>query len=57
MGVAQGSLPRLAGCPPDRDDLNQWADAKGEEDLAAYRNQKNGHSIDGLVTNLGLDGK
>jgi hypothetical protein len=39
-----------------RDNLNQWALAKGEEELAAYRHQKNRHSVDGLVTALGLDG-
>jgi hypothetical protein len=36
-----------------RDTLARWADAKGEEGLAAYRAEKNARSIDGLVTPLG----
>ena len=36
-----------------RDTLNRWAEAKGEEGLAEYRRQKNTRSIDGLPTPLG----
>jgi hypothetical protein len=32
----------------ERDTLTKLADARGEEALATYRRQKNGHSIDGL---------
>ena len=39
----------------ERDNLNQWAEAKGEAELAAYRQQKNRHSIDGLVATLGQE--
>ena len=39
----------------ERDNLNQWALAKGEEELTAYRHQKNRQSVDGLVTAVGLD--
>jgi hypothetical protein len=38
----------------ERDNLNRWAEAKGEDKLAAYRHEKNRRSIDGLVTTLGL---
>ena len=37
----------------DRDTLLQWADKKGEEDLAAFRKKHNTVSIDGIVTHLG----
>lgn len=37
----------------ERDNLNKWAAAKGEDGLIAYRQEKNTHSIDGLVTPLG----
>jgi hypothetical protein len=36
-----------------RDTLNRWAEAKGEDGLAEYRRQKNTRSIDGLPTPLG----
>jgi hypothetical protein len=39
----------------ERDNLNKWAEAKGEDDLAAYRHDKNRRSIDGLVTALGAE--
>ncbi len=35
-----------------RDTLIRWADAKGEDGLVEYRQQKNKGSIDGLVTPL-----
>ncbi len=34
----------------DRPTLVKWAEAKGEEGLEAYRQEKNGQSIDGLPT-------
>jgi hypothetical protein len=34
----------------DRDTLIKWADRKGDEGLAAYKLEKNTHSIDGLPT-------
>lgn len=34
----------------DRPSLRRWAEAKGEEGLAAYRREKNARSIDGLPT-------
>ena len=36
-----------------RETLTRWADAKGDQGLAAYRAEKNVRSIDGLVTPLG----
>lgn len=35
-----------------RDTLVRWAEAKGQDGLAAYRDQKNRYSIDGLPTPL-----
>ena len=35
-----------------RDQLNKWAEAKGEEVLIAYQREKNAISIDGLETGL-----
>jgi hypothetical protein len=31
----------------DRDLLLRWSEKRSEEDLADYRQRKNGHSIDG----------
>lgn len=36
-----------------RETLLKWADAKSDGDLETYRDQKNAHSIDGLLTPLG----
>ncbi len=36
-----------------RDTLLRWAEAKGEQELDAYRRRKNGRSLDHLVTPLG----
>jgi Pyridoxamine 5'-phosphate oxidase len=36
----------------ERDQLNRWAEAKGEAALEDYRHQKNTHSIDGFPTGL-----
>ena len=36
-----------------RDTLLNWAETKGDQGLATYREQKNGVSIDGLTTPLG----
>jgi hypothetical protein len=36
-----------------RDTLNRWAEAKGDDGLVEYRRQKNTRSIDGLLTPLG----
>ena len=36
-----------------RETLLRFAEAKGEEGLAAYREEKNARSIDGLPTPLG----
>ena len=36
----------------DRDTLDRWAEAKGEDGLAAYRREKNTVSMDGLPTGL-----
>ncbi|MEA2771023.1 MAG: hypothetical protein QOD93_3985, partial [Acetobacteraceae bacterium] len=30
--------------------LRRWAEAKGEEGVAAYRREKNVHSLDGFET-------
>jgi len=35
-----------------RDTLLKWAEAKGDQGLEAYRRQKNGRSLDNLVTPL-----
>jgi hypothetical protein len=40
----------------ERDNLNKWVEAMGEEDLLAYREEKNRRSIDGLEIPLGRDG-
>lgn len=40
-----------------RDTLIDWAEAKGEVELAAYRQDQNDHSIDALPTPLGLHGE
>lgn len=37
----------------DRDTLHRWAEAKGEDGIAAYHREKNSMSIDGLPTPLG----
>ncbi|WP_248924628.1 pyridoxamine 5'-phosphate oxidase family protein [Paenibacillus hamazuiensis] len=37
----------------ERDTLRKWAEVKGEEELVAYRKQKNAVSMDGIVTPLG----
>ena len=36
----------------DRNELNQWANKKGPEQIEAYQRQKNQVSIDGLPTHL-----
>ena len=36
----------------DRDDLNGWARKQTEEELDAYRQQKNAHSLDSFPTGL-----
>ncbi len=36
----------------ERDQLNRWAEAKGEAALKDYRRQKNTHSIDGYPTGM-----
>lgn len=36
----------------DRDTLLKWTDRKGDDELAAYRQEKNSRSIDGLTTPL-----
>jgi hypothetical protein len=36
----------------ERDQLNRWAQVKGEAALDDYRHQKNTRSIDGLPTGL-----
>ncbi len=36
----------------ERDQLNRWAEAKGEAALEDYRRQKNTHSIDGYPTGM-----
>ena len=36
----------------ERDTLNQWAEAKGEEGVERYWQEKNRHSIDGFPTGL-----
>ena len=36
----------------ERHNLDRWAEAKGEEGLAAYRLEKNARSMDGLPTGL-----
>lgn len=36
----------------ERDALQRWAEAKGEDGLEAYRLKENAHSIDGLPTGL-----
>jgi len=38
-----------------RDTLIRWADAKGEDGIAAYQQQKNLCSLDGLPTALAVD--
>jgi hypothetical protein len=38
----------------ERDTLTKWADAKGEDGMAAYQRQKNQRSLDGLITPIGL---
>jgi hypothetical protein len=38
----------------DRDQLDRWADAKGEQGLIDYRREKNGCSLDDLPTPMGL---
>lgn len=40
----------------ERDKILQWAEAKGEDGLEAYRQDKNRRSIDGLPTALGQKG-
>ncbi|RBP16503.1 pyridoxamine 5'-phosphate oxidase [Roseiarcus fermentans] len=40
----------------ERPSLDNWARAKGEDGLAAYRREKNAVSIDGLPTGLGEPG-
>lgn len=40
----------------DRDKILQWAETKGENGLAAYHQEKNLWSIDGLPTPLGQEG-
>jgi hypothetical protein len=37
----------------ERNTLRQWAATKGEQGLAAYRQEKNAVSMDGIVTPLG----
>jgi len=37
----------------NRDTLKQWANKKSEQDLTAYRQEKNSISMDGIVTPLG----
>jgi hypothetical protein len=39
----------------DRPTLRRWAETKGEDGLAAYRRQKNVHSIDGFETGVTPD--
>lgn len=36
-----------------RDTLNRWAEARGDDGLKMYRQQKNARSLDGLLTPLG----
>lgn len=38
----------------ERDTLLRWAEAKGEEGIERYQREKNGASLDGLPTTLGL---
>ncbi len=38
-----------------RDTLLRWADAKGDDGLESYRQERNARSIDGLVTPLAED--
>jgi hypothetical protein len=49
-----GTAVPLLEYTSERDNLNKWAEARGEAGLVAYRQEKNSHSIDGLVTPLGL---
>jgi hypothetical protein len=49
------AVPRF-GFVADRGDLVAWADKKGADGLAAYRQQNNRESIDGLPTAIGLAG-
>ncbi|WP_028550900.1 pyridoxamine 5'-phosphate oxidase family protein [Paenibacillus sp. UNC451MF] len=37
----------------ERETLKKWADHKGEQELVAYRQQKNATSMDGIITPLG----
>jgi hypothetical protein len=41
----------------DRDTLLKWADRKGDDGLAVYRQEKNSRSIDGLGTPIANESK
>ncbi len=44
-------VPRM-GAPAPRDQLQRWAERKGEDGLRRYRREKNARSIDGLAAPL-----
>ena len=39
----------------ERDTMDRWAEAKGEQGLIDYQCEKNAASLDGLPTPLGLE--
>ena len=42
----------MTAMPASQSGLDRWAEAKGEEGLAAYQREKNARSMDGLPTGL-----